>query len=154
MSLGLKRRLAVPAAVVAVFGGSAGTALACHGPGSSGAAQASFTGFHHFGMRHAGMLESTVTTYLGLQPAQIKADLMAGQTLAQIANATPGKSASGLVSAIVAPLKTKLDAAVTAGSLSATTESTILTNVTNAVTAAVNGQFPWWHHAAHFELHI
>jgi hypothetical protein len=76
-------------------------------------------------------------------------DLAAGQTLAQIANATPGKSSSGLVDAIVAPFKAKLDALVTAKKLSATTEATILARVTAGVTAAVNGQFHlcWWHHA-------
>jgi hypothetical protein len=148
--MSLKRRLAVPAAVLAVLGGSAGTAAACHGGGSSSAAmQSSFTSFHHSGMRHGGWLGSTVTSYLGLQPAQIKADLAAGKTLAQIADATPGKSSAGLVSAIVAPLQTKLNALVSANKLSATTESTIMANITAKVTAAVNGQFHfwWWHRA-------
>jgi hypothetical protein len=148
--MSLKRRLAVPAAVLAVLGGSAGTAAACHGDGSSTAAtQASFTTFHHGGMWHGGWLGSTVTSYLGLQPAQIKADLAAGKTLAQIADATPGKSSAGLVSAIVAPLQTKLNALVSANKLSTTTESTMMANVTAKVTAAVNGQFHfwWWHHA-------
>jgi energy-converting hydrogenase Eha subunit B len=77
---------------------------------------------------------------------QIKADLKAGQTLAQIANATPGKSAAGLVAAIMASLKTKLDAAVTAGKLSATTESAIMTRLNTKVTAVVNGQWHWWWH--------
>jgi len=112
MSLVLKRRLAVSAAVLTVFGGSAGTALACHGDGAATASQLSFTAFHHEGTWHGTWFGSAVTSYLGLQPAQIKADLAAGQTLAQIANATAGKSASGLVAAIVASLKTKLDAAM------------------------------------------
>jgi len=147
--MSLERRLAVPVAVLAVLGGGAGTAAACHGDGSSAAAtQFSFTSFHHGGMRHGGWLGSTVTSYLGLQPAQIKADLEAGKTLAQIADATPGKSSAGLISAIVAPLQTKLNAAVSANRLSATTESTIMANVTAKVTAAVNGQFHFWswHH--------
>jgi hypothetical protein len=147
--MSLKRRLAVPAAVLAVFGGSAGTAAACHGVGSSAAASPSFTSFQHGAISHGGWFGSTVTSYLGLQPAQIEADLAAGQTLAQIANATPGKSASGLVDAIVAPFKAKLDALVTAHKLSATTEASIVAHVTAGVTAAVNGQFHfwWWHHA-------
>jgi hypothetical protein len=81
--------------------------------------------------------------------AALQADLAAGQTLAQIANATPGKSSSGLVDAIVAPFKAKLDALVTANKLSAATEATILARVTAGVTAAVNGHFHFWrwHHA-------
>jgi len=98
---------------------------------------------------HGTWFGSAVTSYLGLQPAQIKVELAAGRTLAQIANATAGKSASGLVAAIVASLKTKLDAAVGAGRLSATTESAILAHVTTKVTAVVSGQWhSWWssHH--------
>ncbi len=149
MSLVLKRRLAVSAAVLTVFGGSAGAALACHGDGAATASQLSFTAFHHEGTWHGTWFGSAVTSYLGLQPAQIKVELAAGRTLAQIANATAGKSASGLVAAIVASLKTKLDAAVGAGRLSATTESAILAHVTTKVTAVVNGQWhSWWssHH--------
>jgi hypothetical protein len=146
MSLHTKQRLAVAAAALTVLGGSAGTALACHGPGpdTTSATQLSFTTAHHLGMWRSNWLGSAVTSYLGLQPAQIKADLRAGQTLAQIANATPGKSASGLVSAIMAAVKTKLDTAVSANKLSATTESTILTNLNDKVTAIVNGQWHWW----------
>jgi hypothetical protein len=144
VSLVLKRRLAVSAAVLAVCGCGAGTALACHGDGTAGATRLSFATFHHEGTWHGTWFGTAVTTYLGLQPSQIKADLAAGQTLAQIANATPGKSASGLVAAIVASLKTELDAAVAAGKLSATTESAILTRVNTKVTALVNNEWHWW----------
>jgi len=144
MSLVLKRRLAVSAAVLAVCGGGAGTALACHGDGTAAATRLSFATIHHAGTWHGAWFGTAVTTYLGLQPSQIRADLAAGQTLAQIANATPGKSASGLVAAVVASLKTKLDAAVTAGKLSATTESAILTRFNTKVTALVNNQWHWW----------
>jgi hypothetical protein len=148
MSLVLKRRLAVSTAVLAVCGGSAGTALACHGDGTATAASLSFTTAHHEGLRHRTWFGTAVTSYLGLTPAQIKADLAAGRTLAQIANAIPGKSASGLVAAINASLKTKLDAAVTAGKLSATTESTILARLNTKVTALANNQWHlwWWRH--------
>jgi hypothetical protein len=146
MSLVLKRRLAVSAAVLAVCGGSAGTALGCHGDGTATSARLSFTTAHHEGLRHRTWFGTAVTSYLGLTPAQIKADLAAGQTLAQIANGIPGKSASGLVAAIDASIKAKLDAAVTAGKLSATTESAILARVNTKVTALVNNQWHWWWH--------
>jgi hypothetical protein len=147
MSLVLKRRLAVGAAVVAVFGGSAGTALACHGAGADTAGTTtSFAVFHHGGIWHHGgwWWWSNVTGYLGLSPDVVKADLRSGQTLAQIANATPGKSAAGLVAALVAPVKAKLDAKVAAGDLSAADETTILSHVTAKVTAFVNGDWHWW----------
>jgi hypothetical protein len=151
MTLELKRGLAVSAAAFAVFGGSAGAALACHGPdtATATATQLSFTTFRHEAIWHGTGIGTAVTSYLGLQPAQIRADLAAGQTLAQIANATPGKSASGLVSAIMGSVKTKLDAAVTAGKLSTTTESTILGSLNTKVNAVVNAQWRgWWssHH--------
>jgi hypothetical protein len=41
-------------------------------------------------------------TYLGISDASLLAQLSAGKTLAQIANATSGKSASGLIDALVA----------------------------------------------------
>jgi hypothetical protein len=146
MSLGLKRRLAATTMVLAVFGGGAATAIACHGDGTATASLVSLTTLHRAGAFHSAGLGSTVTGYLGLSAMQIKADLKAGQTLAQIANATPGKSAAGLVAAITASLKTKLDAAVTAGKLSATTESAIMTRLNTKVTAVVNGQWHWWWH--------
>jgi ribosomal protein L10 len=77
--------------------------------------------------------------YLGVPAAQLRTDLKNGQTLAQVANATPGKSADGLVQALVAAAKSKLDAAVAAGKLTAAQESQVLSRLTTLVTAAVNG---------------
>jgi hypothetical protein len=146
MSLVLKRRLAVGAAVAAVFGGSAGTALACHGAGAdTTGATTSFAAFHHGAMwHHGGWWWSNVTGYLGLSPDVVRADLRSGQTLAQIASATPGKSAAGLIATLVGSVKTRLDAKVTAGSLSSVDETTIMSNVTAKVTAFVNGDWHWW----------
>jgi hypothetical protein len=104
----------------------------------------SFTTNHHDWMWHGFGLGNVVTTYLGLSPATIRGDLASGQTLAQIANATPGKSSAGLVDAIMTSLKTRLDAAVTHGMLSSTTESAILTHLNTKVTAVVNSQLDWW----------
>ena len=145
MSLGIMRRLAASAVVLSVLAGSAGAAVACHHPGTTSATQLSSTTFHHEWMGHGFGLGNAVTTYLGLSRTTIKADLAAGQTLAQIANATPGKSAAGLVGAIMTAFKTKLDAAVGAGKLASTTESTILAHLNTSVTAVVNGQLRrWW----------
>ncbi len=45
---------------------------------------------------------SVAASYLGVSVAQIRRDRRSGQSLAQIASATPGKSASGLIEALVA----------------------------------------------------
>ena len=47
----------------------------------------------------------TVTSYLGISSSDLLTELRAGKTLAQIANATTGKSASGLIAALVADAK-------------------------------------------------
>ncbi|HKU59297.1 MAG TPA: hypothetical protein VJP39_06800 [Gaiellaceae bacterium] len=46
-----------------------------------------------------------VTSYLGISNSDLLTQLRAGKTLAQIANATSGKSASGLIAALVADAK-------------------------------------------------
>jgi hypothetical protein len=84
--------------------------------------------------------------YLRLSADTIKADLAAGQRLADIANATTGKSAQGLVDAIGAPMKAKLDAKVASNDLTATQESNLLAYLNAKVTLLVNGQWGWWHH--------
>jgi hypothetical protein len=143
MNLVLKRRLAVLAAALAAAGGTAGTALACDHDGFA-AARMTLSAEHHHAFVHRDFLGGTISGYLGLTRAQILADLRSGQTLAQIADAIPGKSAAGLVEAIVAPWRAKLDAAVAAGKLSAGTESTILAHLNAKVTAFVNGSWHWW----------
>lgn len=70
-------------------------------------------------------LGAAVTTYLGVTPAQLRAELRAGKSLAQIATAH-GKSVAGLKSAIVAGVKARLDQAVTSKRLSAEREQAIL----------------------------
>jgi hypothetical protein len=76
--------------------------------------------------------------YLGLRPRQLAAELRSGKTLAQIANATPGKSVAGLIDAIVAARKPALDARVAAGSLTQAKADARLVRLRSRVTAAVN----------------
>src|SRR5204863_219937 len=54
-----------------------------------------------------GMFQAAAS-YLGLTPAQLLTQLQSGKTLAQVANATSGKSAEGLVAALVAHAKQTL----------------------------------------------
>ena len=90
-----------------------------------------------FGVGLGGNL-TAATTYLGLSTDQIQTDLQNGQTLAQIATAQ-GKTADGLVSALVAAEKTNLDQAVSDGKLTADQETNILSMAQKLLTNFVNG---------------
>jgi hypothetical protein len=85
-----------------------------------------------------GNLDAAVA-YLGLTLAQVQASLQAGQTLAQIAGATSGKSVDGLVAALVTAEKAELAAAVTAGKITQGQADAIIPTLTAKVTALVNG---------------
>jgi hypothetical protein len=135
--------------VVASIG--AGTAAACDHDGSQKtrvlAAQFAMHhkqhhGWKHHGWKHhRGSLLALPAAYLGISTDALKDQLRSGKTLAQIADATPGKSAHDLVGYLVAQAKTKLDAKVAAGKLTQAQESDLLAKVTSWVTAVVNGSF-------------
>ncbi len=55
-----------------------------------------------------GHLGATAAHYLVIAPAQLRAQLRSGETLAQIASATPSKSSAGLLSALVAAKTARL----------------------------------------------
>ena len=57
----------------------------------------------------------TAATYLGLPPKDLMAQLGAGKSLADVANATTGKSRDGLVAALTDAASTSLDGAVASG---------------------------------------
>ncbi|MDP9274525.1 MAG: hypothetical protein M3O99_02880 [Chloroflexota bacterium] len=71
------------------------------------------------GRNVTGDSEAAAATYLGTTEADLETKLRAGQTLAQIANATPGKNRDGLVNALVADATAKIDAAQKAGTITA-----------------------------------
>jgi len=77
-------------------------------------------------------------TFLGMTTSDLQSALKSGKTLADEATAA-GKSVSDLVTALEAPTKTKLDAAVTAGTITQAQENTILNKLTTALTNYVNG---------------
>ena len=82
-----------------------------------------------------------IADYLGLTAAELRTQLQAGKTLAQVATAQ-GKTVSGLEDAIVAGAKTHLDADVAAGKLTAAQEATILADITSHVADMVNHTGP------------
>jgi hypothetical protein len=81
-------------------------------------------------------------TYLGTNEADLRTKMQAGQTLAQIAAATTGKSRDGLIQALVADATTRIAAAQTAGKLTADQAIAAKTNATAGATRFVDSVRP------------
>lgn len=77
-----------------------------------------------------------VTKYLGITPQELRSELRAGKSLAQIATAH-GKTVDGVVDAVVAPAKARLDRAVANGHLTRQRADELLGRLTDAVETAV-----------------
>jgi hypothetical protein len=75
--------------------------------------------------------------YLGVSTAELRADLHAGRSLAQIAAATPGKSAAGLIDARVASREATLQAALAAGRISRAAERELAAGLRQRITSEV-----------------
>jgi hypothetical protein len=88
-----------------------------------------------------GLLAADVLTpaasYLGVPVSDLASDLKSGKTLAQEATAK-GKTASGLIDAIVAAETKVLDAEVAAGWITNTQETNLLSNLKDQVADLVN----------------
>jgi hypothetical protein len=92
----LKRKLMLGVAVAAVLaGGTAAVVMAAQPAGHS--------------RRHGAL--ATAASYLGLSTPQLRDELRAGKSLAQIADATSGRSEAGLIAVLEAARKQKLAAA-------------------------------------------
>ncbi|HTU77772.1 MAG TPA: hypothetical protein VMF09_03335 [Solirubrobacteraceae bacterium] len=100
MARRLKRKLLIGATLVAVLAcASAAVVMAAQPSGTRRGTQA-----HH---RARGTL-ATAAGYLGLSTAQLRGELEAGKSLAQIAGASSGKSEAGLIEALEAADRQKL----------------------------------------------
>jgi hypothetical protein len=98
-------------------------------------------GFGHMGpLGHFGKLE-TAASYLGLSETELLEQLRDGKTLAEIAKAE-GKSVDGLVQALVADAKSKLDQAVKDGKLTQTQADELAKGLEERLTDLVNGELP------------
>jgi hypothetical protein len=101
----MKRRLALIVAALALLAG--GTAVAL---GATGSRHSRPRAHAH---AHSGRgLVASAATYLGVQPSQLRQELRAGKTLAQVADGTPGRSVSGLLTALVAARSQSLEGRV------------------------------------------
>jgi hypothetical protein len=130
-----KRIVAVAAAAVVAATGTGG-ALAEGRPGGGGPGPRHGAG-HKAGF---GMLQ-TAAAYLGLTPRALAAELRSRKSLAQVAEAR-GKSVQGLVDAILADAKARLDRAVAAGKIPAARAAEVLASLKARVTALVTRSAP------------
>ena len=85
---------------------------------------------------------SAAATYLGLTESELRTKLEGGKTLAQIANATDGKSAGGLVDALVTAAKKHIEADVTNGRLTRAQADQIESGLKQRITNRVNSTGP------------
>ena len=81
---------------------------------------------------------AAAATYLGTTAADLETKLRAGQTLAQIADATPGHDRAGLITALVNDAKAKVAAAQTAGTITAAQATEITNELQDRVTRLVD----------------
>jgi len=95
--------------------------------------------FGHHGVFARGL--AAAAKYIGVTPAQLRSELRSGKTLAQIANAH-GRTAEGLVQALVDRAKKKVDAAVAAGRLTRVEADDVLAGLKDRITDLVNGRLP------------
>ena len=95
-----------------------------------------------FGFRVEGNELAAAATYLGITEADLHTKLEAGQSLAQIAAATSGKSRDGLIQALVADATKNIDAAQQGGKLTADQATQLKTNLTQRITQMVDATRP------------
>jgi hypothetical protein len=84
-----------------------------------------------------GMSLDAAATYIGVTTTELRTQLAAGKTLAAIATAN-GKTADGLKAALTTAATSDLDAAVTAGKLTAAQETKILADLPARLDTEIN----------------
>jgi len=97
-------------------------------------------GIGHHGGHHGFVDFSTASEYLGLTEAQLRTKIEDGDTLAEIGKAQ-GKSAGGLVDALVQAAKADLDEKVASGRITADQRTSILADLESRLEDVVNGEF-------------
>jgi hypothetical protein len=101
---------------------------------------------------------TAAATYLGIPESALTTQLQAGKTLAQVADATSGMSAAGLVDALVAHETTELNGALSAGTITPAQHDQLVAGLKARFTALVNGTRPSggapFEHAPHADHRI
>ena len=156
-----KLGIAAVAAVALAAAGAAVAASRAHGPASSAldrAGSPTLVGYgtgpgwfpdHGPGFGHGdghpgrgGDELRAAAEYLGISESALGTDLASGKTLAQIADATSGKSKDGLIAALVADEKTEIAGKVKSGELTQAQADQITATLTQRFTDMANGTFP------------
>ncbi len=127
-----KQKVATAIVATALAVGGGGALAASHGGASAGnsASSTSSKSDSHFGPL------SAAAAYLGLTTDALRTQLAAGKSLSDVAT-VQGKSVGGLEDALLANLKTDLDADVTAGRITSDRETQILANAKTQIAAQV-----------------
>jgi hypothetical protein len=115
-------------AVVAAAGLSAGTPALAQGIAAPAAALTQHGGGPKGGMGRGGMQLATVATALSMTEADLRTELQAGKSVADVA-ASKNVSLDTLVNAVVTAEQTRLQQAVTAGQLTQAQADTLLSNI-------------------------
>jgi polyhydroxyalkanoate synthesis regulator phasin len=92
----------------------------------------------HFGRGHHGL--EAAAKYLGMTEGVLRTQLQNGKTLAQVAK-DRNKSVDGLVTALVAEKKARIEQAVKDGHLTRAQADELVARMKEHVTAMVNGRF-------------
>jgi opacity protein-like surface antigen len=94
-------------------------------------------GFGHGFARGLG----AAADYLGLTETQLRSEIQGGKTLAQVAQAH-GKTANGLIDALVTNAQKRLDQAVAAGRLTQSQANELLSGLRDRISNLVNSSGP------------
>ena len=95
-----------------------------------------------FGFRVEGNELQAAATYLGISDSDLRTKLASGQSLAQIAAATGGKTRDGLIQALVADATKNIDAAQASGKLTADQATKLKADLTQRITQMVDATRP------------
>jgi hypothetical protein len=117
-------------AITSALQAAAPTAPANGAPGIGGMGRGGMGGFG----KNSAAREAVITSTLGITAADLQAARQAGKSLATLA----GTKTAALITALVNFEITEVDAAVTAGKLTAAQATTIKANLQTRVTAEVN----------------
>ncbi len=100
---------------------------------------------HRFGRGGLGS-DGVAAQYLGISAATLRSELQSGKSLAQIAASTPGKSVEGLKAAIVSAEKTRLEKALSSGSITSQQEQERLGDLSSRIEAMLQRTGGGWSH--------
>lgn len=102
----VRQKVVAAAAVAILLAGGAFAAVSATGQSNPRKPANAHRAAHRARARARDLV--TAASYLGLSTAALSSELQSGKTLAQIANASSGKSASGLIEALEAAKRAKL----------------------------------------------